>query len=63
MPNRIIRRIIGGAVAGAILVSPLVLYAWGVPQYISFGLRYGDWLNDWLTHMPALLQSVVLAFL
>lgn len=31
----------------------------GLVQYLAFVLVEGDWLNDWLTHLPIIYQPLV----
>ena len=38
----------------------LVAYGAMLARYVAFGVRYGDWLNDWLTHLPAFVQAIAL---
>ena len=28
-------------------------------RYVAFGLKTGDWLNDWLCHLPRVVEVVV----
>ena len=55
----LLARIRSGLVAG--LAFAVVLHGgyYGVRlcQYVAFGLRYGDWLNDWLTYLPPIVAS------
>ena len=46
------------AVAG---IACIVCYGADTLRYIGFGVIRGDWLNDWLTHLPFVVQELVLA--
>ena len=58
-------RIRSGLVAG--LAFAVVLHGgyYGVRlcQYVAFGLRYGDWLNDWLTYLPPIIEAAVVGLI
>ena len=57
------RDAVGKTVGKWILVFAVTVYvaAYGADtlRYISFGVTRGDWLNDWLTHLPFLVQELV----
>jgi len=38
----------------------MIAAAQAVLRYLSFVLTDGDYLNDWLTHMPAELAAIML---
>jgi len=54
------RRLAAGIELGIAFAVGLYVayYSGSAVQYIVFGLASGDWLNDWLTHLPAFVQSV-----
>ena len=52
--------VVGAAEAGA-AATLAVIYGPALVRYIAFGVQYGDWLNAWLTHLPAFVQAAVLA--
>ena len=39
-----------------IAASPLMFR---LALYVQFGLAEGDWLNDWLTYLPAWAQQIM----
>lgn len=37
------------------------VYGNALVRYIEFAIDSGDWLNDWLTHLPEFIRVVVRA--
>ena len=53
------RRLAAGIELGIAFAVGLYVayYSGSAVQYVLFGLASGDWLNDWLTHLPAFVQA------
>ena len=56
------KRIAKGVLAAA-GIACIVCYGADTLRYISFGATRGDWLNDWLTHLPQVVQQLVVSIL
>ena len=58
-------RIKWAVVLGLTFATALYAAAYGAAtlRWLLFAATSGDWLNDWLTHMPAGLQELVVAII
>ena len=58
------RRLREGVVTGLAFAVVLISTAYGgvLLRYVVFGIKYGDWMNDWLTYLPVFVQAVLLSF-
>ena len=54
-------RIAARAVLAYVATVLAVVYGPALARYVAFGVLYGDWLNDWLTHLPEFVLVVVRA--
>lgn len=55
-------KIRSGVVVGLAFGGTLFAVAYGamLARYVVFGIKHGDWLNDWLTHLPQFVQAIAL---
>jgi len=60
---KIRHKIRNGIVLGLAFGSAMWIAAYGaatVRRYVLFGVVYGDWLNDSVTHLPQFVQAIAL---
>ena len=52
-------------VLGLTFAGALYATAYGIAtlRWLLFAATTGDWLNDWLTHMPVFAQELVVAII
>lgn len=52
-------------IGGLTFAGALYATAYGIAtvRWLLFAATSGDWLNDWLTHMPVFAQELVVAII